>query len=285
MPAKLTKLRANKKGDINTSIFNFLENLLVFRTLEDLSVPVESGVKFRISRQENDPGICLLIHIDNLRFPIIDDGPRPDYLAIYLHGTGCICTIIEMKGHSEKNLKHGLSQISALADRLKGEFKNHLPSRFRLYIQGLLLCPFNSQVPSSLIQSMSASGLTIFPALCNDRAELYPYISQKIELKNKFENKLRHPAPPKLLEKMISQDTLKKRVTEGLPSARLSQGNGLHIDFVLSDQDEYATLITRNKKCVFIIHEQGDKYRQELQADIDANGLGEKFDVEAAPER
>ena len=155
MSVKLNRLRANKKGDINRNLFNFLENLLVFRTLEKMSVPSESGVKFRISRQTNDAGICLLIHIDDQLFSIIDEGPRPDYLAVYLHGTGCICTIIEMKGRSEKNLKHGLDQISALADRLKSELGKNLPAHFRIHIQGLLLCPFNSQVPSSLIQSMS----------------------------------------------------------------------------------------------------------------------------------
>ena len=194
-PVNLQKHRANKDGKINTTLFNFLENLLVFRTLADLSVPPESSVKFRISRQEGEPGICLLIHVDDEMFPIVDaDVPRPDYLALYLHGDGCICTIIEMKSTHSRELKHGLEQIKSLADRLKNEFTEHLPPRFKLSIQGILLCQTNAQVPSSLIQKMANDGLTIFPAQCNSRAELYPYTSQKNDLKKRFENVPRSPA-------------------------------------------------------------------------------------------
>lgn len=56
---------------------------------------------------------------------------RPDYLAVYLHG--CICTIIEMKSKGSRDLKHGLTQIKALADRLKQEFRECLPPRFQLH--------------------------------------------------------------------------------------------------------------------------------------------------------
>ena len=132
-PASLQQLRANKEGGIDASQFSFLENLLVFRTLPILSVPAESGVKFSISRQEGESGICLLIHIDKQRFPIFEaDVPRPDYLALYFHGSGCICTIIEMKSKDNKKLEHGLEQIKSLADRLKAEFKKHLPRAFEL---------------------------------------------------------------------------------------------------------------------------------------------------------
>ena len=82
-----------------------------------MSVPAESGVKFSISRQRGEPGIYLLIHIDNQRFPVFEaDVPRPDYLALYFHGSGCLCTIIEMKSKDNKKLEHGLEQIKSLAD-------------------------------------------------------------------------------------------------------------------------------------------------------------------------
>lgn len=286
-PINLQKHRANKEGDINKSLFNFLENLLVFRTLEELSVPAESGVKFSISRQEGEPGICLLIHIDNQMFPIIEaDLPRPDYLAVYLHGKECICTIIEMKGREGKNLKHGLEQIKSLADILKAEFKEHLPHRFVLKVQGILLRPINAQVPNLIIQHMSSSGLTIFPAQCNSRAELYPYISKKNDLKSRFENVPRRPAPQSALEEMMSCDTLNKRLTDKLTEARpgAGAGLGLHINFVLSERNEYAVLTTQPKKCVFFVQENGEEHQQRLWEDIAANGLEDKFAVERMPE-
>jgi hypothetical protein len=286
-PASLQKHRANKDGKLNWSLFNFLENLLVFRTLEHLSVEPESNVKFRISRQEGEPGICLLVHIDHEKFRIFEEGVlRPDYLAIYLHGDGCICTIIEMKSKDNKNLEHGLEQIKSLADRLKTEFAEHLPPRFRLVIQGILLCQPNAQVPNPLIQEMANDGLTIYPAQCSSRAELYPYISQKNDLKKRFENVPRSPAPQGPVEEMMSRNTLNKRLPDKLTEARpgTGAGTGLHINFVLSDADEYATLITRGKKCVFVVKERGDEHQQRLLQDIAANRLQSKFDVVPMPD-
>jgi hypothetical protein len=286
-PASLQKHRANKDGKLNWSLFNFLENLLVFRTLEHLSVEPESNVKFRISRQEGEPGICLLIHVDNQVFPVVEaDVLRPDYLALYLHGDGCICTIIEMKSTDSKKLKHGLEQIKSLADRLKMEFKKHLPPRFKLSIQGILLCQANAQVPTPLIQEMANEGLTILPAQCSSRAELYPYISREHRLKDGFRNNLRHPTDQSPIEEMMSHSTLNKRLPDKLTEARpgTGAGTGLHINFVLSDADEYATLITRGKKCVFVVKERGDEHQQRLLQDIAANRLQSKFDVVPMPD-
>ncbi len=279
-PASLQKLRANKNGNIDTSQFNFLENLLVFRTLQGLSVPAESGVKFSISRQEGEGGICLLIHVDNQRFPVFEaDVPRPDYLVLYFHGDGCICTIIEMKSKDNKKLEHGLEQIKSLADRLKAEFAEHLPHGFQLKIQGILLCQVNAQVPGPKIQQMAKAGLTIFPAQCNDRAELYPYISKTNDLKSRFVNKpCRNPIERGPVEQMMSYDALSKRLSD--KSAEARRDKGLHINFVLSEADDYAVLATHAKKCVFFVKEQGDEHQQRLLQDIAANGLEDKFNVE-----
>lgn len=284
---RLSRNRANKSGNINTNLCNFLENLLVFRTLDELTVPQESGVKFRISREEGGPGICLLIHVDDQLFPIVERGvPRPDYLAVYLHGDGCICTIIEMKSTAGKNLKHGLEQIKVLADRLNKEFQDHLPRRFKLKVQGILLSQFNSQVPPPLIEKMADAGLTILNAQCGSRAELYPYIFRLNSVKTSFLNKPRTPGPATFIETMISRDSLAKRVPDQLTEKRegAGPGTGLHINFVLSLLDEYAALITRGNKCVFVVSEQGEQFLGKLQADIAANGLQDKFEVERMPE-
>lgn len=252
--------------------------------MEEFSVPPESGVEFCIYREEADEGICLLIHIDNQKYPLFEaEEARPDYLAIYLHGNGCICTIIEMKSKSGKNLKHGLEQIRVLSDRLKQEFQEHLPPQFRLHIQGILLCQYNADVPRVLIEKMSHQGLTILPAPCNSRAELFPYISQKNELIKGFRNKPRHPAEQSPVEALLSTASLSKRVPEPESAARQQAAPGLQISYVLSDKDEYVTLITRGKNCVFLVSEEGIEHSEQLRQDIEKNGLQQKFLVEALP--
>ncbi len=184
-----------------------------------------------------------------------------------------------MKSKDNKKLEHGLEQIKSLADKLKIEFKEHLPHGFELKVQGILLCQINAQVPGPKIQKMAKEGLTIFPAQCNDRAELYPYISKTNVLKSRFENKpCRNPDGRGPVEQMMSCDTLSKRLSD--KSAETRQNKGLHINFVLSAADDYAVLATRAKKCVFFVKERDDEHRQRLAADITANGLEDKFDVE-----
>ena len=247
--------------------------------MEELVVPPESSVKFRISREETDEGICLLIHIDNQAYPLFEaDEARPDYLAIYLHGSGCICTIIEMKSKANRNLKHGLEQIKALADKLKQEFRLHLPPQFKLDIQGILLCQYNADVPRVLIEKMSQQGLTILPAPCNSRAELFPYISQKNELDKGFKNNLRHPAEQSAVEALLSKSSLRVRIAE---TAEISPKPSLQISYALPERDEYATLTIRNKRCVFLVKEVGTLQTERLRQDIEKNGLQQKFLVEA----
>ena len=126
---------------------------------------------------------------------------------------------------------------------------------------------------------MAKDGLTIFPAQCNNRAELYPYISKENNLKSRFENKPRRsPVDRGPIEQMMSCDTLSKRLPD--KSAEARRDTGLHINFVLSEANEYAALATRAKKCVFLIKGQGDEHRRRLEADVAVNGLQSKFTVE-----
>ena len=271
-------MRADKTGRIDQGKFNFLENLLVFRTMEDLSVPPESSVSFRISREEHDEGVCLLIHIDNQAHPVFDaDEARPDYLAVYLHGSGCICTIIEMKSKAGKNLKHGLEQIKTLADKLRHEFGECLPKRFDMHIQGIQLSQFNSEVPGETIAQMAAKGLTILPIQYSNRAELFPYISQRNTLKTRFTNNPRRPAQQGPLEHLLSRSSLSDR----LVSPQTMSEKGLCVSYVLSEEDEAATLIVRAKRCIFLINERTTTHADRIRQDIENNGLQEKFLVEA----
>src|SRR5262249_51785103 len=79
--------------------------------------------------------------------PIVEDGPRPDYLVVHASKDGCILTIVEMKGREQKNIEHGIEQIRAMYRRLRAEMAKCLPGSWRrARIQGVLLMPENAQL-------------------------------------------------------------------------------------------------------------------------------------------
>jgi len=144
-----------KQDKLNWSLFKFLENLLVFCAAPSRSVPRESGVHFHISSKIKDEGVCILFKIDRRSDPLMPGhGWKPDYMAFYAAADRCICTIIEMKGRDEKNLRHGIEQIKTLRDMLRAEFDKHLPGacRNKIRFQGILLTPVNAQVPNQLLK-------------------------------------------------------------------------------------------------------------------------------------
>lgn len=279
-PGELQKPLTQKTDRVDWERFSLLENLLVFRVLPELTVPPESGVKFRISREQVGEGVCLLIRVDHPTDPVFAQGSvRPDYMALYLHGTGCICTIIEMKGKSVEEHKHAVEQIEALRVRLKEEFRKFLLRWFQIPIQGLLVSPTAAQTPLPRLKSLERQGFTILPVKCDTRAELFPYISKLNRLDNAFRNQPRHPARPGPLEELLAQRALPMRLaTAGSQRA----GEGLHIDYALSGH-EYASLTTRGRHCIFTVKEDATVHADHLRQDLEQNGLTPKFLVEAAP--
>jgi len=282
-PQKTDSRRADKQGKINRELFNFLENLLVFRTMPELTVPPESSVKFRITRQASERGVCLLIHIDSQDDPIFEaQESRPDYLAVYLHGGGCICTIIEMKSKGSRDLKHGLTQIKMLADRLRREFRDCLPPRFRLHIQGVLLCQPNADVPRALIARMAADGLTIMPVQSQHRAELFPYISRVNTLQSWYKDEARSTTPPSPLEAMLSRDSLRVRLplSESISGA-VPRESPLHLCYAVTEPPGEVTWTVRERHCVLLVREEGTALTESLRRDVELNNLQAKFSVEA----
>ncbi len=164
---------------INWNVFNFLENLIHCCAMTSRNVPKESGVHFQISSQVKDEAICILFHIDRQDDPLISDKDiKPDYLCIYLSPSECIFTIIELKGTEKKNLAHGIDQIVSLKNKLKDEIKTFLPSKFKPRFQGILLTPFNSDIPRKKIAETNRNGFPILPVQYNHKAELYDYITK-----------------------------------------------------------------------------------------------------------
>lgn len=191
-------LAANRGDRLDRANFDFIENLLVFRSCRSRAVPAESGVCFQIAPIHRSDAICLLYRIDHPTDPLISDGPRPDYAVFHASKAGCICTIIEMKGRDEKKLGHGIDQIKALRDRLQRELRTHISPAFAraVHYQGILLTPQNSQLPFARLDDEAKRGLVILPLQYHHQAELAPYIGRRLAITERYRHeKHRRDAP------------------------------------------------------------------------------------------
>ena len=273
---------ASKLNKIDRSHFNLLENLLIFKVLDNLSVPAESGVEFRISRNETDEqGICLLIRIDDSKDPVVANHElRPDYLSLYLSGEKCICTIIEMKGRGEEDAGHGLEQIKAFYYKLRLELKKHLSAKFEIEIQGILLTAYGSQVPAPKIAKLRQEGLTVLPVQYNNRAELFPYISKRVDLTERYAHRnCRQPRKFSELEGIFSSCAMSSSIEPRSEKIGMGAFNGIHVDYALS-HDGYATLTARNREIKLTVSTQDQTRFDRIRDDLEASGLDSKILLE-----
>lgn len=165
--------------------FNWLERLLVFCPRRSRSVPAESGVRFQVSSKVRDEALCLLFRTDREERDELlfgRDEVRPDYLVLHARNGALLWTIVEMKGNDEKDHRHGIEQMRSLRDRLWRECREHLPGALvsRMTIQGLLLTPTNAR-PLKEVVEQKRQGFSIVQLGYQYRAELYPYVSKKID--------------------------------------------------------------------------------------------------------
>lgn len=117
-----------KRDKLNWTLFNSLENLLVFCVQSSRSAPQESGVHFHISSRIKEDGVSLLLKIDRQPDSLIRQGSvRPDYLFMHITSKSWIFTIIEMKGRDEKKLEHGIEQIKKGREWIARWLDDNLP--------------------------------------------------------------------------------------------------------------------------------------------------------------
>lgn len=207
---------AGKRDRLDWSTFGFLENLLVFCAVPSRRAPKESGVQFRIDPPAGEDRLCLLFRIDRRSDPLVDEGLRPDYLALHVANGEAIATIIEMKGTDTKKLAHGVEQIKALRDRLQVELAEHLPGwvRTRLRFQGLLVTPFNTQAPLKRIRTLWSAGLPIHIVQSQKSAEVHKHVRKLHESPGPTKAEMgRSGAPPAtFLEHMLACCALPRRL-------------------------------------------------------------------------
>jgi hypothetical protein len=284
-PDDLLKLLKAKKDRLDWEKFHFLENLLIFCAMQDYSVPAESGVCFRISREPKDDVICILFQIDRQSDPLIREvgTPRPDYLALYMDSHMCLFTIIEMKGREAKGPKHGVDQILSLKNELSRQFQEHFPLGQKAKFQGILLCPYNADIPRELIKKEADQGFTILPLLYSNKAELFPYVSNVNASTERYKHtELPHQPGYGFLEELLICSALHQRLPDSCSRAAFSDGKrpGLYINYVLS-KTEYAVFLVKNgKNTILIKQEEAGHHRNRITADLQQFGIGRHFQVQ-----
>ena len=270
-PAQILK---DKKDKLDWQNFNFLENLLVFCTVPGRSVPKESGVHFRITLDSQNKSLCILFEIDRRSDPLIKNRAlkRPDYMSLYIDSNSCICTIIEMKGKNHNSLENGIEQILKLKEILQNEISDHLPPKLKFQFQGILLTPYNSQIPSKKIAELVAKDFIILPIQYDNKAELYPYVSKKnklTEISKKYNHQEITESTALLIEKILTKRALPKRIPDDYYSSNFLVGNdreGIYINYLLPNDSDYITLLSNTKYTE--INMQESKNKEEIKDDL-----------------
>ncbi len=260
-PAQILK---DKKDKLDWQNFNFLENLLVFCTVPGRSVPKESGVHFRITLDSENQAICILFEIDRRNDPLIRNQAlkRPDYMSLYLDSNSCICTIIEMKGKNHNSLENGIEQILKLKEILQNEISDYLPSKLKVKYQGILLTPYNSQIPFKKIAELASNGFIILPIQYDHKAELYPYVSKSNKITDKYNNQEITESTALLIEEILTTRALPKRVQDEYYSKNFSNTQdreGIYINYLLPNDTDYITLFSNRQFIEINMQESEDK--------------------------
>lgn len=242
----------DKKDKLDWQNFNFLENLLVFCTVPGRSVPKESGVHFKITLDSQNKSLCILFEIDRRNDPLIKNQAlkRPDYMSLYIDSNSCICTIIEMKGKNHNSLENGIEQILQLKEILQNEISDHLPTKFKIKCQGILLTPYNSQIPFKKIAELAAKGFIILQIQYKNKAELYPYVSKLNELTDKYNHQKITESTTLFIEDILTTRALPKRIEDDYYSRNFvikRDRKGIYINYLLPDETDYITLLSNTK--------------------------------------
>jgi hypothetical protein len=257
----------------------FLEKL-VLRALPARQVPAESGVQFAISSKAQNDGICLIFHVDDTDVPIVEQGPRPDYLVVHVSRKGCLMTIVEMKGREEKAIDHGIEQIRALHQRLRREMASCLPGACRrARIQGVLLLPPKSHINRKKIEEASKAGIEILALQYHHQFELYPYISADVSRAKPYA----HEELPRTrsgelnpVEELIATGKLDRRVRDAFfEQRRGADGDTFFLSFRRASDPPgaHVSLSATTRDAVIGFAPASEKCRKEVEAHLERHGL------------
>ena len=278
-----------KSGVLDWSLFNFLENLVV-NCAVCRDVPPESGVKFFVSTEGfNDSAICVLFKVDRTRDPLVKPAniKRPDFLAVFIGPDKLILTVVEMKGKSESELARGVEQITNLTSIMKREIKDNLSSKLKPTFQGILLTPYNSQIPINKINDAYRAGVPISVLQYDMKANLGPYISRINPRGTVYDRKLskekNDAKDPSLIEKVVIELGLPKRIADLFVEScnlRECKGSSFYVNFGTEDLDDYFAVHTKpaRKRALIATPELQHPTIQRISDEIDRLGIETGFE-------
>lgn len=295
--AKQTKQKKNntsslpvvsKTNKLKWDIFNLLENLLIFCAVPSRRAPKESGVSFYITNPQDD-AICLLFQIDrdHKTDPLIrgEKITRPDYLSLFIQDNLLLFTIIEMKGTNKNSTEHGIDQIITFRDILKEEIIEHCIKTLKIKFQGILLTPYNSDIPLSEIQKQANNNFIILPIQYHHSAELYRYISKlntKTDLQNKYIHQKLDGSASFFIEELLAKRALDKRKKGQYYSENFllsKDRRGIYINYLLPNNEDWITLLSdpHQKKIQLTLSEQ--EYKETIQKELEILKLTEIINI------
>jgi hypothetical protein len=292
--AKQTKQKKNKtlsfikENKLNWHIFNLLENLLIFCAVPSRRAPQESGVSFYLTNPQND-AICLLFQIDrdDTTDPLIrgEKIKRPDYLSLFIQDNLLLFTIIEMKGTNKNSTERGIDQIITFRDILKKEIIEHCIKTLKIKFQGILLTPYNSDIPLSEIQKQANNNFIILPIQYYHSAELYRYISKlntKADLQNKYIHEKLDESVSFFIEELLAKRALDKRKEDEYYSKNFvpsKDRQGIYINYLLPNNEDWITLFSdpNQRKIQLALSQQ--EYQETIQKELEILKLTEIINI------
>jgi len=216
----------------------------------------------------NDDGLCS------------KDEIRPDYLVFYSSPKMCIATIIELKGCESKSQEHGVRQIVAFKKKLRAAIAAHLPRKMKVNIQGILLTPYNSQVPLKLILREQESGFNICSVQCGQKAELYRYVTQLISPRTKEDPKEKLPYEKEefnWIEKVIvGKADVKKFNPTFFNSVRYSEADSVYASYDIGGI--HVSLFTDNSNAKINVGKKDTALIDKLKGELGAFDFSKHFE-------
>jgi hypothetical protein len=274
------EILSDKKDKLDWNTFNLLENLLVFCIVKDKNAPAESpsGVKFRITPHAERKCLCLLFHIDRPKDPLIrgEGIARPDYMALFIENNNWVCTIIEMKGMTERGFKRGIEQVKVLRDVLKEEMKTNA-AKLKIKFQAIMLIPFNSQIPRNLITREKSNGFVILPLQYAHKAELFNYVSKENQLTERYKHEnFKKDENVSFIEDILTNNALPRRIKDNFYNAlgdKVTNQEGIYINYALLENENYAALAINDSGIKIGVKESEKVFQEQIQNDLQNLGL------------
>ena len=143
--------------------------------------------------------------------------------------------------------------------------KYHLPTKFKIQCHGILLTPYNSQIPFKKIAELAANGFIILPIQYDHKAELYPYVSKLNKITDKYNHQEITESMALLIEEILTKIALPKRIEDDYYSRNFvikRDRKGIYINYLLPDKTDYITLLSNTKFTEVNIEE--NEYMKEI---------------------